>query len=120
MENGKKMITVVGAYMILKGILNLILGFSASNLVSLLFAAVLIFAMLIAGAVSICVKMLMLGLFFTLVLSAIILALIFLVNLPANLSNLGSNWIYLVEGLLDVGAAAILAFHKDVKDYFAG
>ena len=54
MENGKKMITVVGAYMILKGILNLILGFSASNLVSLLFAA------------------------------------------------------------------AILAFHKDVKDYFAG
>ena len=46
MENGKKMITVVGAYMILKGILNLILGFSASNLVSLLFAAVLIFAML--------------------------------------------------------------------------
>ena len=44
MENGKKMITVVGAYMILKGILNLILGFSASNLVSLLFAAVLIFA----------------------------------------------------------------------------
>lgn len=32
----------------------------------------LIFAMLIAGAVSICVKMLMLGLFFTLVLSAVI------------------------------------------------
>ena len=46
MENGKKMITVVGAYMILKGILNLILGFSANNVVSLLFAAVLIFAML--------------------------------------------------------------------------
>ena len=35
----KKMITVVGAYMILKGILNLILGFSASNVVSLLFAS---------------------------------------------------------------------------------
>ena len=104
MENGKKMITVVGAYMILKGILNLILGFSASNLVSLLFAAVLIFAML---------KRIPYSQYVT----AIFLALIFLVNLPANLSNLGSNWIYLVEGLLDVGAAAILAFHKDVKDY---
>ena len=106
MENGKKMITVVGAYMILKGILNLILGFSASNVVSLLFAAVLIFAML---------KRIPYSQYVT----AIFLALIFLVNL-ANLSNLGSNWIYLVEGLLDVGAAAILAFHKDVKDYFAG
>lgn len=107
MENGKKMITVVGAYMILKGILNLILGFSAGNVVSLLFAAVLIFAML---------KRIPYSQYVT----AIFLALIFLVNLPANLSNLGSNWIYLVEGLLDVGAAAILAFHKDVKDYFAG
>ena len=102
MENGKKMITVVGAYMILKGILNLILGFSANNVVSLLFAAVLIFAML---------KRIPYSQYVT---------AIFLVNLPANLSNLGSNWIYLVEGLLDVGAAAILAFHKDVKDYFAG
>ena len=75
MENGKKMITVVGAYMILKGILNLILGFSASNLVSLLFAAVLIFAML---------KRIPYSQYVT----AIFLALIFLVNLPANLSNL--------------------------------
>ena len=101
MENGKKMITVVGAYMILKGILNLILGFSASNLVSLLFA-------------------MLKRIPYSQYVTAIFLALIFLVNLPANLSNLGSNWIYLVEGLLDVGAAAILAFHKDVKDYFAG
>ena len=101
MENGKKMITVVGAYMILKGILNLILWFSASNVVSLLFAAVLIFAML---------KRIPYSQYVT----AIFLALIFLVNLPANLSNLGSNWIYLVEGLQDVGAAAILEIHKDV------
>ena len=84
MENGKKMITVVGAYMILKGILNLILGFSASNLVSLLFAAVLIFAML---------KRIPYSQYVTAIF---------------------------LEGLLDVGAAAILAFHKDVKDYFAG
>lgn len=38
MENGRKMVFVVGAYMVLKGILNLILGFSASNVISLLFA----------------------------------------------------------------------------------
>lgn len=106
MENGRKMVFVVGAYMVLKGILNLILGFSASNVVSLLFAAILVFAML---------KKIPYSQYIT----AIFLALIFLVNLPGNLSNLGANWIYLIEGLLDVGAAAVLIFHKDVKNYFA-
>lgn len=106
MENGRRMVFVVGAYMVLKGILNLILGFSASNVISLLFAVVLAFAML---------KKIPCSQYVT----AIFLVLIFVVNLPGNLSNLGKNWIYLIEGLLDIGAAAILVFHKDVKDYFA-
>lgn len=106
MENGRKMVLIVGVYMVLKGILNLILGFSASNVVSLLFAVVLAAAML---------KKIPYSQYVT----AIFLALIFVVNLPGNLSNLGTNWIYLIEGLLDVGAAAILVFHKDVKRYFA-
>ena len=106
MENGRKMVLVVGVYMVLKGILNLILGFSASNVVSLLFAVAMAAAMLKKVPYSQYVP-------------AIFLALIFVVNLPGNLSNLGTNWIYLIEGLLDVGAAAILVFHKDVKRYFA-
>jgi len=42
----------------------------------------------------------------------------FLVNLGGNLSNLGSQWIYLLEGLLDVGAAAVLVFEKNVRAFF--
>ena len=35
-----------------------------------------------------------------------------------NISNLGSQWIYLLEGLLDLGAAAVLVFEKNVKAFF--
>ncbi len=34
------------------------------------------------------------------------------------LSNLGSQWFYLLEGLLDLGAAAVLVFEKNVKAFF--
>ena len=36
----------------------------------------------------------------------------------SNISNLGSQWIYLLEGLLDLGAAAVLVFEKNVKAFF--
>ena len=42
----------------------------------------------------------------------------FLTHIGANLSNLGSQWIYLLEGLLDLGAAAVLVFEKNVKAFF--
>jgi hypothetical protein len=92
--------------MVVKGILNLILGFSASNIVTLLVAISLTVAMLRKVP-------------YTQYVTIVLLVLLFLVNLPANISNFTQNWFYLVEGVLDVGAAAILAFHPDVKQYFA-
>ena len=49
---------------------------------------------------------------------AVFLAIMFLTHIGANLSNLGSQWIYLLEGLLDLGAAAVLVFEKNVKAFF--
>ena len=39
-------------------------------------------------------------------------------HVGSNISNLGSQWIYLLEGLLDLGAAAVLVFEKNVKAFF--
>lgn len=105
MENGKKMVTIVSVYMVLKSLLNLILGFSFSNILTLIIAILLAAAML---------RKIQYSQYVTVVL----LVLLFLVNLPANITNIGQNWIYLLEGILDVGAAAILVLHKDVKTYF--
>lgn len=49
---------------------------------------------------------------------AVFLAIMFLTHIGANLSNLGSQWIYLLEGLLDLGAAAVLVFEKNVRAFF--
>ena len=59
-----------------------------------------------------------LGFFKTKYQGAVFLALMFLMHVGSNISNLGSQWIYLLEGLLDLGAAAVLVFEKNVKAFF--
>ena len=95
----------IGLYLILKGVLNLILGFSVSNII-----------MLIVGVVAL-VLMLNRVPYINYIV-AVFLAIMFLTHIGANLSNLGSQWIYLLEGLLDLGAAAVLVFEKNVKAFF--
>ena len=86
-------------------LLNLILGFSVSNII-----------MLIVGVVAL-VLMLNRVPYINYIV-AVFLAIMFLTHIGANLSNLGSQWIYLLEGLLDLGAAAVLVFEKNVKAFF--
>lgn len=102
---GKKWVFGIGLYLILKGVLNLILGFSVSNII-----------MLIVGVVAL-VLMLNRVPYINYIV-AVFLAIMFLTHIGANLSNLGSQWIYLLEGLLDLGAAAVLVFEKNVKAFF--
>ena len=86
-------------------LLNLILGFSVSNII-----------MLIVGVVAL-VLMLNRVPYINYIV-AVFLAIMFLTHIGANLSNLGSQWIYLLEGLLDLGAAAVLVFEKNVRAFF--
>ena len=102
---GKKWVFGIGLYLILKGVLNLILGFSVSTII-----------MLIVGVVAL-VLMLNRVPYINYIV-AVFLAIMFLTHIGANLSNLGSQWIYLLEGLLDLGAAAVLVFEKNVKAFF--
>ena len=51
--------------------------------------------------------------------AAAVLAVIALIHLPDNISNIGSNWIYLIEGIIDIGCAVLLCVNKDVREHFS-
>ena len=48
---------------------------------------------------------------------AAVLALIAIVYLPQNLSNIGANWIYLLEGVIDIACAALLPVISSIYDH---
>lgn len=107
-ENGKKIVIVIGAYLVAKSVLNLFLGgLGVSSLITLLMcasmAAVLIcrvkYGQWIVGIVS------------------ILLAVYYL---PGNLAGLPGTLVYLIEALLDIGASVVLFTSKDVKAYLNG
>lgn len=106
--NNSKGMTIgigVGVYQVIKLILNMILGGGFDVITALIGAAA--FILTIAG--------LKYGNYAV----AAALALIALVHLPANISNIGSNWIYLLEGIIDIAAAIVLCISYDVKDQFS-
>ncbi len=105
MENGKKLVTGIGIYLIAKAVLNLILSFSGGNVISLLVAA----AMAVA---------LYLGIRYANYVVAALLALTVIWHFKDNVTNLPANLIYLIEGLLDIGVVALLVCAKDVKAHF--
>lgn len=104
-QTGKKYAFGIGLYLIAKAILNLILGFDISNLI-LLIASVVILALLMSRVPYIHYVV------------AVWLALTFVLHIGSNISNIGSQWIYLLEGFLDLGAAAVLVFEKNTKAFF--
>lgn len=103
-KNGKQIILVICIYLLAKSVLNLILGFGAESVMNLIVMTVL-------AGVLICriVK----GRW--IVGAALIIVCLF--HLKDNLHGLPGTWIYLAEGILDVGAAAVLFCSKDVEAY---
>lgn len=102
---GKKWVFGIGLYLIVKSVLNLILGFSGLNLIMLIVAVVALVLLLCRVP-------------YINYIVAVWLVLMFLMHVGSNISNIGSQWLYLLEGLLDVGAAVVLVFEKNVKAYF--
>ncbi len=92
-DSGKKYCIVIGAYMVVKSLVNLLLGFSLGNIVTLLLSVLLAF--LIIQGVSYCNY-----------ITGIYLAVICLMNLVPNIT--GQHWFYLAEGILDLVAAVVL------------
>ena len=102
--NGKMYTIFTGAYIIVKSIINMIIGDdSVGNLIYSIFEALALLT----------------GLMYINYVVAVIFCLVVLVNLKNNISNFSSNWFYLIEGVIDLGCAALLVIQKDIKEYFS-
>ena len=40
------------------------------------------------------------------------------VHLPANISDFGNNWLYLLEGIIDIVCAVFLVTKDSIKEHF--
>lgn len=103
MEQGKTISTIIGAYIVIKGLINLILGFSVGNLITLI-AGVAFAYTLVQG-----IK------YFNYITGAY-LAILFLANIIPNIS--GHHWFYLIEGIIDAICAFVLIAGPSVKEHF--
>lgn len=95
---------VMSVYLVAKAVLNMVIG-GGFSLVDL------VIALALAGAIISGIKFLNYA-------AAAVLVAIAVIHLPDNISNIGSNWMYLIEGILDIGCGAVLCLQSDVKEYF--
>lgn len=102
---GRKYVTAIGLYMVVKSILNLVLGFSVQNAVNIVINGALAYFMMKSHK-------------FSNIVAAVLLAVVALMNLGNNISGLPGTTIYLIEGVIDLSAAALLLFNKDIKSHF--
>ncbi len=107
-ENGKKICGIIAVYMVAKQLLNLIIGFSLQNIIWLLIAGglgyVLIKGLNVFNVVN------------ANILTAIVLIILCLIHIKGNIQ--GKQWLYLLEGILDLVSSYFLLANKDVKAYF--
>lgn len=101
-QNGRNMAFFIGIYFVVKSILNMILGGSFGNIVYSLIEALALYT----------------GLMYINYVIAGITLLVVVLNLKNNISNIGSNWIYLIEGIIDIGCALLLVGASDIKQHF--
>ena len=101
---GRMLCIIIGVYLIAKAVLNMVIGggFSFSDM----FIAVVLAVMLFTGFK-----------YFN-YMAAAVLAVIALIYLPQNISNIGSNWLYLIEGIIDIGCAVLLCVQKNIREHF--
>ena len=101
---GRNMVTAIGVYIIVKAVLNMIIagGISISSLLIATGGALALFS----------------GIQFVNFVVAGILLIVAVTHLPANISNFGSNWIYLIEGVIDIVCAVLLVTNNNIKEHF--
>ncbi len=102
-EQGKKLVIGISIYLIAKQLLNVIFGASVLSMILPVVIAVVMYLNLWQ---------------YLHYAAAAIITLIALRHLPANLGGLPGTLLYLIEGLLDLGAAAVLILSQDVRAYF--
>ena len=101
--NGRNLIGLMGGYFVIKGIVNLVLGFSFQNIVILCVFAALAYLMLQKKPM-------------TNYITAALLAVIVLIHIKDNIVNF--RVLYLAEAAIDCVCAFTLVANNDVKEYF--
>ena len=101
---GKVYAVSIGIYIIIQALLNMIIAGSI-NIGSLLIA--------VGGAL-----ILFSGMQFVNFVVAGILFIVAVIHLPANISDFGSNWLYFIEGVIDIVCAVLLVTRNDIKEHF--
>ena len=101
---GRSIASCIGVYMILKSVINLVIGFSVNNIVTLLVCVAFAYG-------------LRTGKKYFNYITAVFLAAIALYHLKGNID--GRQWLYLIEGIADIVCAAILVISKDIRGYFS-
>ena len=101
---GRMLATAMGIYLIVKSVLNMIIGggISIGSLLRAVGGAVVLFS----------------GMEYVNIAVAGILFIVAVIHLPSNISHFGSNWIYLIEGIIDIVCAFILVTRDDIKAHF--
>lgn len=102
-QNGRNISLFIGVYFIIKSVLNMILGGSFGNIIYSIIEAVALYT----------------GLQYINYVVAGITALVVILNLKNNITNIGSNWIYLIEAVIDIGCCVLLVAVSDVKQHFS-
>lgn len=102
-DRGQVLATAVGVYLVVKEILNGLIG-GGINLIYLIFAV----------AAAVCLWK---GVKWSNLVVAVVLMALFCTHFVTNIQNLGFNvyLLYLIEGVIDAGAAVLLAFYPDVR-----
>ena len=105
--NGRNLCGLIAGYMVIKGILNLILDFSGTNVMMLAVSVGLGFGMLIAFK-------------FMNYITAAFLFVMVVIHIKDNITNIGWNVhiVYLVEAVIDVVCAYKLVASEDIREWF--
>lgn len=105
-RTGRNLAVTFGLYLIVKAVVNMIIGDDQIGNV--------VYAVIQAAA-------LYTGLMFINYVVAGALALVVLMHIGNNISNLGNDWryiVYLLEAVIDVFCAVLLITNKDIKEHF--
>jgi hypothetical protein len=104
-SKGRGLAMAIGIYAVVKAVLNGIIGSFA------------IFDIIIAIAILV---FMIFGIKYSNYIIAALMVLVVAKNFGHNISDIGANWIYLLEAAIDIICAAVLCLSSDVKAFFSG
>ncbi len=101
-ERGRAYALIIGIYFIVKAIVNKILGDDTGNIIYATLETIVLFT----------------GLQYVNFVVAGVTAFVVLYYLKGNLSAPIDNFIYIIEGVIDIFCAYVLLFNVNVKEHF--